>query len=93
MSRLKEELEQTKGEKAEMEKTLREAAQKQRGLLEQAETRATSAQEELNALKAKCDAWLAELALINREMDSEFLEFFFSVPLLISASVICRHTT
>jgi hypothetical protein len=55
-----------------------EDALKQKELLEQTEVRATSAQQELDALKAKCNSWLAELTRINSEMDSEFpLSFLF----------------
>ena len=49
---------------------------KQKELLDQTEARATSVQQELDALKAKCDSWLAKLTRINNEMDSEFPLFF-----------------
>ena len=56
-----------------------EATQKHKELLDQTEVRATSAQEELNALKAKCDAWLAELTRLNNQMDSKFPLSFFLI--------------
>ena len=62
-----------------MEKKQREEdAHKHKELLTQTEGRVTSAQEELDALKAKCDGWLKELTRINNEMDSKFpLSFLF----------------
>ena len=75
MSRLQKELARVQGEKTDIEKALmqrEEAVQKHKEILEETEVRATSAQEELDALKAKCDIWLAELTRINHEMDSKF---------------------
>ena len=85
VSRLQKELEEVQNQKAETEKAAavekkqrEEDAQKQKELLDQTEVRATSAQQELDALKAKCDIWLAELTRINHEMDSKFpLSFLF----------------
>ena len=81
VSRLQKELARVQGEKTDIEKALmqrEEAAQKHKEILEETEVRATSAQEELDALKAKCDIWLAELTRINHEMDSKFpLSFLF----------------
>ena len=70
-----------------------EDALKHKELLDQTEVRATSAQQELDALKAKCDSWLAELTRINNEMDSNFLYPFFSFPLLLPTLEICRYMT
>ena len=58
VSRLQEELTRVQGEKSDIEKALKqreEAAQKQKETLEATEVRATSAQGELDALKAKSD--------------------------------------
>ena len=81
VSRLQKELEQVQTQKSEMERALKqqeEDALKHKELLGQTEVRATSAQHELDALKAKCDSWLAELTRINSEMDSKFpLSFLF----------------
>ena len=81
MSRLQKELELVQNQKSEVEKALKqqeEDASKHKEVLDQTEIRATSAQQELDALKAKCDIWLAELTRINHEMDSKFpLSFLF----------------
>ena len=62
-----------------LEKKQREEdALKHKELLDQAEARATSSQQELDAFKSKCDIWLAELTRINGEMDSKSpLSFLF----------------
>jgi hypothetical protein len=73
-TRLQQELEQAKIEKAELEKTLADAVRTQGEVLEQTESRATLAEKKLNALKSQCDLWLAELKKINAQMDSEFLQ-------------------
>ena len=85
MSRLQKEIEAVQNQKAETgkaaaaeKKQREEDAQKHKELLTQTEGRVTSAQEELDALKAKCDGWLKELTRINNEMDSKFpLSFLF----------------
>lgn len=81
VSRLQKELARVQGEKTDIEKALmqrEEAAQKHKEILEETEVRATSAQGELDALKAKCDIWLGELTRLNKEMDSKFpLSFLF----------------
>ena len=73
-TRLQQELEQAKIEKAELEKTLADAVRIQGEVLEQTESRATLAEKKLNTLKSQCDIWLAELKKINDQMDSEFLQ-------------------
>ena len=81
VSRLQKEHARVQGEKTDIEKALmqrEEAAQKHKETLEATEVRATSAQGELDALKAKCDTWLGELTRLNKEMDSKFpLSFLF----------------
>ena len=85
VSRLQKELEAVQNQKVETEKAAaaekkqrEHDAQKHKELLTQTEGRVTSAQEELDALKAKCDGWLKELTRINNEMDSKFpLSFLF----------------
>ena len=82
VSRLQEELARVQGEKTGIEQALmqkEEAAQKHKEMLEVSEVCATSAQGELDALKAKCDTWLGELTRLNKEMDSKFpLSFLFA---------------
>jgi len=91
VSRLQKELEEVQNQKSEMERSLKqreEDAQKHKELLDQTEVRATSAQQELDALKAKCDIWLTELTRINNEMDNKFpLSFLF----ISFASTDIRH--
>ena len=85
VSRLQKELERVQNQKSELErvaveekKQRAEDALKHKELLNQTEVCATSAQQELDALKAKCNSWLAELTQINSEMDSKFpLSFLF----------------
>ena len=84
VSRLQKELARVQGEKTDIEKALmqrEEAAQKHKEILEETEVRATSAQEELDALKAKCDIWLGELTRLNKEMDSKFPLFLLFVSI------------
>ena len=83
VSRLRKELEAAQSQTTEAEKTfaaekaqLEEVAGRQKELLAQTEGRATSAQKELDILKAKCDTWLSELNRINSEMDSKFPSSF-----------------
>ena len=82
VSRLQKELDRVQKEKSRMEQTLKqrdEQTQKQQELLGQTESRYTSAQQELDALKAKCDRWLATVTRINNEMDSEFPSTFLFI--------------
>ena len=84
VSRLQKELARVQGEKTDIEKALmqrEEAAQKHKETLEATEVRATSAQGELDALKAKSDIWLRELTRLNKEMDSKFLLSFLFVSI------------
>ena len=86
VSRLQEDLARVQGEKTRIEQALmqkEEAAQKHKETLEASEVRATSAQGELDALKAKSDIWLRELTRLNKEMDSKFLYPFFLFSLLV----------
>ena len=85
MSRLQEELARVQGEKTGIEQALmqkEEAAQKHKETLKASEVRATSAQGELDALKAKSDIWLRELTRLNKEMDCKFLYPFLLLSLL-----------
>ena len=84
VSRLQKELARVQGEKTDIENALKqreEAAQKHKETLEETEVRATSAQEALDALKAKCDIWLRELTRLNKEMDSKFPSSFLFVSI------------
>ena len=78
MSRLKPELEQSRGRVAELEKTSTEEKQlrdeetrKLQESLEESGSRATWAERELETLKAKVAGWLAEFATINGQLDSK----------------------
>jgi chromosome segregation ATPase len=81
VSRLQQELQRVQDEKSGMELAIKqrdEQGQKQQELLDQTETRATSAEQALATLQAKCDRWLATLTRINNDMDSKFpLAFLF----------------
>ena len=78
MSRLKAELEKTRSQAAESEKTAatekqlrEEECRKLKESLEESKSRATSAESELRALKAKITQWLVDISSINTEMDSK----------------------
>ena len=78
VSGLKAELEKAQSHSAELEKIATEEkqlrvdeAQKFKESQEQTELRATSAQQELQALKEKTERWLSELSKINNEMTSK----------------------
>ena len=78
MSRLKAELEQVQSRNAELEKSAAEEKQlrveetrKLEKTLEESGSRASSAEREVETLKAKIAAWVAELATINGQLNSE----------------------
>jgi len=58
-------------------KTKAKAAEEQQEIVKTLETRAASAEIELNSLRATSKSWLSELTRINNQMDSKFLFFFF----------------
>ena len=95
MSRLKAKLEKAQSRNAELEKTAAEEKQlrveetrKLKESLEESESRAISAEGEIEALKTKISRWLVEISTINSEMNSK------SFPLLsLLTSNICRHMT
>ena len=83
MSRLKAELEKAQSHNAALEKAAAEEkqlqvdeTQKLKESIKEFESRATSAEGEIEALKTKISRWLAEFSTINGEMDSK------SFPLL-----------
>ena len=83
MSRLKAELEKAQSRNAELEKSAAEQQQlrveetrKLEESLKEFESRATSAEGDLEALKTKIGRWLVEISSINSEMNSK------SFPLL-----------
>jgi len=85
VSRLKAELTKAHTQKTEMEKAAAEEKKRQEGevqklkeLLETTESRATSAQNELDTLTAKAGTWMSELRKINFEMASKFPTLFIS---------------
>ena len=78
VSRLKTELEQSRGRVAELEKTSTEEKQLQgeetrkfKESLEEFESRTNVAERELEALKTKIARWLAEFSTINGQLDSK----------------------
>ena len=86
VSRLKTELEQSRGRIAELEKTSSEEKQlrveetwKLKESLEEFESRTTLAEGELATLKTKITRWLAEFSSINGQLDSKL---FSSLPVL-----------
>ena len=72
VSRLKTELGKAQRQKSEACKLREDDAKKHKALLEKSESRANSAQKELEALKAKAESWLTRLTAINGEMSSKF---------------------
>ena len=79
MSRLKAELEKSRGRAAELEKSAAEEKQlrdeetrKLKESLAESESRITSAEGELQALKAKITRWVGEFASINGQLGSKF---------------------
>ena len=80
--RLKAELDRSWGRTADLEKSATEEKQlrdeetrKLKESLEEFESRTTSAEGELEALKTKIKCWLAEFSTINGEMDSKAFPF------------------
>ena len=78
MSRLKAELEKAQSRNAELEKSAAEEKQLRveetrqlKESLEESGSRATLAERELETLKTKIAAWLAEFATINGQLDSK----------------------
>ena len=76
--RLKAELDRSRGRTADLEKSATEEKQlrdeetrKFKESIKEFESRATSAEGETEALKAKISRWLAEFSTINGEMDSK----------------------
>ena len=49
-------------------------------MLAQLESRGATAEKELAALQAKCDAWLAELVEITKELGRKYSFAFISFP-------------
>ena len=87
VSRLKQELErsQTRNSKLTsalaLERTSREKdAAQHKEALALLESRDTTAEQELAALQAKCDTWLAELVVITAELGRKFFLAFVSFP-------------
>ena len=96
MSRLKAELDQSRGRTAELEKSSTEEKQlrdeetrKLKESLEEFESRTTVAERELEALKIKIARWLAEFTTINGQLDSKL----FSLFLLTRHSSFYLHIT
>ena len=87
MSRLKKELEAAQTRNSELtsalgiEHTAREKdAKEHQDMLAQLESHGTTAEKELAALQAKCDAWLAELVEITKELGREYSFALISFP-------------
>ena len=85
MSRLRAELEKARGHTAVVEKSAAEEKQHRdeeiRNLKEslgESESRVTSAEGELQALKAKITRWVGEFASINGQLDSKSPLFLLS---------------
>jgi len=80
IARLQQELSRANEAKSAAEdaaKTRAKAAEEQQETVKSLESRATSAEAELNSLRATSKGWLSELTRINHQMDSKFLSFFF----------------
>ena len=81
VSRLKAELEKAQSRNAELEKSAAEQQQlrdEEIRKLQESESRLTSAEGELQALKAKVTRWVGEFASINGQLDSKSPLFLLS---------------
>ena len=81
MSRLKKELELSRDQNSELTSALAiERSAREKEVLAELESRGTMAEKELVALQAKCDAWLAELVEITKELGRKCFLAFISFP-------------
>ena len=90
VSRLKAELEKAQSRNAELEKSAAEQQQlrvEETRKLKESESRAISAEGELEALKTKIGRWLVEISTINGEMDSKSFPLFCHYRHLIYADI------
>ena len=93
MSRLKKELDQANTRNSELtsalgiERTTRQKdAKEHEDKLAELESRGMTAEKELAALQAKCDAWLTELVGITKELDRKYPFAFISFSFLSDIS-------
>ena len=86
IARLNAELEKAKSATGDLKTRFVDATKKQKETLDQAEARDHLAETELALLRSKQDAWLTELTGLNRDMNSKYIEFSFSVFLFLPIS-------
>ena len=70
IARLNGELEKVKAATADMKTRFIEATKKQKETLDQSVARADNAETELGLLQSRSDTWLAELTVLNRDLNS-----------------------
>ena len=95
MSRLKKELERANTRNSELtsslgiERTARQKdAKEYEDKLVELASRGTTSEKELAALQAKCDAWLAELVVITKELGRKYSFAFLSFSFLSDISFV-----
>ena len=71
IARLNGELAKAQATMSEMKKGFIEASKKQKETMDQSVARADNAEAELGLLRSRCDTWLAELTVLNRDLNSE----------------------
>ena len=71
IARLNGELAKAQAAMSEMKKGFVEASKKQKETLDQSVARAENTKVELDLLRSRSDAWLAELTVLNRDLNSE----------------------
>ena len=71
ITRLNGELAKAQAAMSEMKKGFVEASKKQKEILDQSLARAENTKVELDHLRSRSDAWLAELTVLNRDLNSE----------------------
>ena len=93
MSRLKKELERAQTRNSELRRALgiectarEKDAKEHQDMLAELESRGTTAEKELAALQAKCEAWLAELVVITKELGRKYSLAFISLSFLYDIS-------
>ena len=77
--RLNAELEKSKSAATDLKAHFLDATKKQKETLDNSEARAHLTETELALLRSKADGWLTEFTGLNRDLNSEFTEFSFSV--------------
>ena len=95
VSRLKKDLERANTRNSELTSSLgiectaqQKDAKKYEDKLAELTSRGTTAEKELAALQAKCDAWLAELVVITKELGRKYPFAFISFSFLFDIALV-----